>query len=118
MTILVKIFGNLRKKIEGSNVTNSLPISKHIESNGIETIADILNKLAIKKEETSHLFVNGTYSGFNKKVKDPSQKKSFVTCRKQSKHNIRNVQYSKRYKIDNSNKWKPPPKKRYYCKRW
>jgi len=70
MAILVKIFGNLRKKIEGSNVTNSLPISKHIESNGIETIADILNKLAIKKEETSHLFVNGTYSGFNKKVKD------------------------------------------------
>ncbi|MBY9012077.1 MAG: MoaD/ThiS family protein [Candidatus Lokiarchaeota archaeon] len=70
MTILVKIFGDLRKKIEGSNVTNSLPSNKHIESDGIQTIADILNKYAIEKEETSHLFVNGTYSGFNKKVKD------------------------------------------------
>ncbi|MBY8987956.1 MAG: MoaD/ThiS family protein [Candidatus Lokiarchaeota archaeon] len=70
MTILVKVFGDLRKKIEGSNVTNSLPLNKHIESDGIETISDILNKFAIEKEETSHLFVNGMYSGFNKKVKD------------------------------------------------
>ena len=51
-------------------MTNSLPLTIHIESDGIETIADILNNFAIEKEETSHLFVNGTYSGFNKKVKD------------------------------------------------
>jgi molybdopterin converting factor small subunit len=70
MTILVKIFGELQKKIEGSNVTTSIPLNKHLESDGIETIADILNIYGIKKEETSHLFVNGTYSGFNKKVKD------------------------------------------------
>jgi molybdopterin converting factor small subunit len=70
MTILVKIFGALRKKIEGFNVTNSLPLNLHIESNGINTIADILDKYKIEKEETSHLFVNGTYSGFNKRVKD------------------------------------------------
>ncbi|NVM18472.1 MAG: MoaD/ThiS family protein [Candidatus Lokiarchaeota archaeon] len=70
MTILVKIFGDLRKKIEGFNVTNSLPLNLHIESDGINTIADILDKYKINKEETSHLFVNGTYSGFNKRVKD------------------------------------------------
>jgi molybdopterin converting factor small subunit len=70
MAIIVKIFGDLRKEIEGSNVTNSLPLTLHIESDGIQTIADILNKYAIEKDETSHLFVNGTYSGFNKKVKD------------------------------------------------
>ena len=70
MTILVKFFGDLRKKIEGSNVTNSLPLNLHIESNGINNIADILDKYKIKKEEASHLFVNGTYSGFNKRVKD------------------------------------------------
>lgn len=70
MTILVKIFGDLRKKINGSNLTNSLPLKIYIESDGIETIEDILNKFAIEKEETSHLFVNGTYSGFNKKIKD------------------------------------------------
>jgi len=70
MTILVKIFGDLRKKIEGFNVTNSLPLNLHVASDGINTIADILNKYAIDKEETGHLFVNGTYSGFKKKVKD------------------------------------------------
>jgi len=70
MTILVKIFGDLRKKIEGYNISDALPLNLHIESNGIDTITDILNKYAIKKEETYHLFVNGTYSGFNKKVKD------------------------------------------------
>ena len=70
MTILVKFFGDLRKKIEGFDVKNSLPLNLHIDSNGINTIADILNKYAIEKEETGHLFVNGIYSGFKKKVKD------------------------------------------------
>ncbi len=70
MTILVKIFGNLRNKIEGSNISGALPLNMHIEGDGIETISDILKKYAIEEEETSHLFVNGTYSGFNKKVKD------------------------------------------------
>jgi molybdopterin converting factor small subunit len=70
MTILVKIFGDLRKKIEGYTISDALPLNMQIESNGIDTIADILNRFAIEKEETYHLFVNGTYSGFNKKVKD------------------------------------------------
>ena len=70
MTILVKVFGILRHKIEGYNITNSLPLSLQIESAGINTIADILDNFGIEKEETSHLFVNGTYSGFKKKVKD------------------------------------------------
>jgi molybdopterin converting factor small subunit len=70
MTILVKVFGDLRKKIEGFNAANSLPLNLHIESNGINTIADILNKYGIEEEDTGHLFVNGIYSGFSKKVKD------------------------------------------------
>jgi molybdopterin converting factor small subunit len=70
MTILVKIFGDLRKKIGGYTISDALPLNVRIESNGIDTITDILNKFAIEKEETYHLFVNGTYSGFNKKVKD------------------------------------------------
>jgi len=70
MTILVKIFGDLRKKIEGYTISDALPLNLHINSDGIYTISDILNMYAIEKEETYHLFVNGTYSGFNKKVKD------------------------------------------------
>ena len=70
MAILVKIFGDLRKKIKGFEATNSLPLNLHIESNGINNIADILDKYGIEKEDTGHIFVNGTYSGFTKKVKD------------------------------------------------
>ena len=70
MAILVKIFGDLRKKIEGFNVINALPLNLNIESDGINSIADILDKYGIEKDETGHLFVNGIYSGFKKKVKD------------------------------------------------
>ncbi len=70
MTILVKIFGGLRNKIKEANILSSLPLNLHIESDGVNTISDILKLYDIEKEETSHLFVNGTYSGFNKKVKD------------------------------------------------
>jgi molybdopterin converting factor small subunit len=70
MTILVKFFGDLRKKIKEFDTTNSLPLNLYINSNGINTISDILDKFGIEKVETGHLFVNGIYSGFKKKVKD------------------------------------------------
>ena len=70
MTILVKIFGDLREKIEGFEVTNSLPLNLHIDSDDVNNVADILEKYGIEKEETGHLFVNGIYSGFSKKVND------------------------------------------------
>lgn len=70
MTILVKLFGDLRKKIKGFDEENSLPLNLNIDSDENYTIADILEKFAIEKEETGHLFVNGVYSGFTKKVKD------------------------------------------------
>jgi molybdopterin converting factor small subunit len=70
MTILVKFFGDLRKKIQDFNAKDSLPLSLHIDSAGINSIADILKKYNIKQEDTGHLFVNSIYSGFNKKVKD------------------------------------------------
>lgn len=70
MTILVKVFGDLRKKIKGYKVDGALPLNINIESHGIETIEDILKKFAIEKDDTYHLFVNGIYSGFKKTVKD------------------------------------------------
>jgi molybdopterin converting factor small subunit len=70
MTILVKIFGDLRKRIDGSDVTYSLPLNLQIDNNGINIISDILDKFGIEKEETGHLFVNGIYSGFKKRVED------------------------------------------------
>jgi len=51
MTILVKIFGDLRKKIEGYTISDALPLNLYIDNDGIDTIEDILNKYAIDKEE-------------------------------------------------------------------
>ena len=70
MTILVKFFGNLRYKIKDAKLDGALPLTLHIDSDNIEYIKDILEKFSIDKNETSHLFVNGVYAGFNKKVKD------------------------------------------------
>ncbi len=70
MTILVKIFGDLRKKIKDEKTNGALPLNLHVNSENIEYISDILQNLSIEENETSHIFVNGVYSGFNKKVND------------------------------------------------
>ncbi len=41
-----------------------------MSSEGIKRVSDVLKKFSIKESETSHIFVNGVYSGFNKKVND------------------------------------------------
>ena len=70
MTILVKIFGDLRNKIKDEKPNGALPLNLHINSENIKYITDILQNLSIEENETSHIFVNGVYSGFNKKVND------------------------------------------------
>jgi len=70
MTIQVRFFGDLRKKIQQEVSPGGIPIIRVINDSDIETISDILEKFSIKKEETSHIFVNGTYAGFSKKVEN------------------------------------------------
>ncbi len=70
MTLLVKIFGDLRKKVNDHEITGALPLTIRLESNGINTIGDILKKYEIDPEETYHLFVNSKYSSLDKKVHD------------------------------------------------
>jgi molybdopterin converting factor small subunit len=70
MTILVKFFGDLAKRLSQNKEGIKNPLDLEIESEGIEYVEDILNKYSIEKDETSHIFVNGTYSGFKKKIKD------------------------------------------------
>jgi molybdopterin converting factor small subunit len=69
MTILIKFFGDLAKKLQKEEDIKN-PLNLEIESQGIEFVEDILKKYSIEKDETSHIFVNGTYSGFKKRVKD------------------------------------------------
>ena len=70
MAILVKFFGDLAKKVAQKETSIESPFSLKIETQGIEYIADILKKYSIEKSETSHIFVNGVYSGFKKRVKN------------------------------------------------
>ena len=70
MTILVKIFGDLRRKVKGYEINGELPLTIDLKSDGINTVGDILEKYDIAPEETHHLFVNSIYSGLNKKVND------------------------------------------------
>jgi len=70
MTILVKFFGDLAKKVSNQKSDIISPLNIKIEAEGIEFVADILKKYSIEETETSHIFVNGVYSGFRKRVKD------------------------------------------------
>ena len=70
MTILVKIFGELREKIKDQVIKDNSPLNIQIEAEKVNKISDILNLFSIEKEETSHIFVNGAYSGFDKSVRD------------------------------------------------
>jgi molybdopterin converting factor small subunit len=70
MTILVKIFGELREKVKNRAIQDNSPLNIQLEAEKVKSISEILNFFSIEKEETSHIFVNGVYSGFDKSVKD------------------------------------------------
>lgn len=69
MSITVKLFGDLRKKCT-NNFTGGLPSLITINNKELAKISDLLEYLNIKQSETSHIFINGVYSGFSKKIKD------------------------------------------------
>ena len=67
MPIRVKFFGDLRKKIQ-PDIKGSLSLKFSIDDDGIDRISDIFKKYSIEENEVVHIFVNGRYSGFTKKV--------------------------------------------------
>jgi molybdopterin converting factor small subunit len=69
MTILIKLFGDLRKKVD-PNIIGSMPLKFNIESTVVDRVSDIFRKYNIEDNEVIHIFVNGRYSGVTKKVKD------------------------------------------------
>ncbi|MHA1195845.1 MAG: MoaD/ThiS family protein [Promethearchaeota archaeon] len=70
MAIQVKLFGDLRSKVKEKPIEGALPTRISLDESGIERVSDILSKLSIEESEVSHIFVNGIYSGKNKKVRD------------------------------------------------
>lgn len=70
MPLTVKLFGDLRKKISNEHIAGGTPFVITINQKGLESISDVLRHINIKKCETSHIFTNGIYSGFTKKIED------------------------------------------------
>jgi len=70
MSILIKLYGNLREKVKDTDLEKGFPITLNIEGNEIHTVLDILDKFNIEGNEISHIFVNGQYCGPGKEVRD------------------------------------------------
>ncbi len=70
MTLLVKLYGDLREKTLQFNGYHGVTSTLNIEINDIKHVLDILDKLNINKTEISHIFVNSKYSGLEKEVKN------------------------------------------------
>ena len=70
MSILIKLYGNLRNKVKAPDIERGLPITLNIKSKGIDSTLDILDKFIIEDDEISHIFVNGKYCGPGKEVRD------------------------------------------------
>ncbi len=70
MPIQVRLYGNLKEKVQLKNDDVGAPSILNIENENITTVSDILKELNIEKTEISHIFVSCTYSGIKKKVRD------------------------------------------------
>jgi len=67
MQITLKIFGDLRKKVN-PKISGTLPITLDINDGDIAKVVDIFNKYNMREDEVSHIFVNGSYSGPKKSL--------------------------------------------------
>ncbi len=68
--IKVLLFGDLGKKLQSLATDASSPAILQIDAGQMHRVTDVLANLGIDRVETSHIFVNGVYSGFNKIVRD------------------------------------------------
>ncbi len=69
MPIEVKLFGDLRKKIE-PNISGTTSLRFEIADSEVDRIIDFLKKINIEENEVSHIFVNGRYAGLRKKIQN------------------------------------------------
>ncbi len=68
--IQLLFFGDLGRKVQQPGTEASSPVILHIEPGAFTRVSDILDHYHVDRSETSHIFVNGVYSGFSKLVHD------------------------------------------------
>ncbi len=69
MSIVVKLYGDLREKFPNKKRGAGIPHTLKIEVDNLITVLDIFEKLNIDNDEVSHIFINGIYSGAGKIVR-------------------------------------------------
>ena len=63
MSITVKIYGDLREKIDTKPVEGGIPKTLNLEHEKYKSVSDLITALHLKKSEIAHIFVNGAYCG-------------------------------------------------------
>ncbi len=67
MSIQIRLYGDLRKKVQQQSDDDGAPSIINVENEG--TVSDILKILSIEESEVSHIFVDCKYSGISKKIR-------------------------------------------------
>ena len=67
MSIQIRLYGDLRKKVQQQSDDDGAPSIINVENEG--TVSDILKKLSIEESEVSHIFVACKYSWISKKIR-------------------------------------------------
>ncbi|MFX0032988.1 MAG: MoaD/ThiS family protein [Candidatus Hodarchaeota archaeon] len=70
MSISIVLYGDLKQKMQNYADNNSNPLIVNLPYEKINNIYDILEKLNIKEDEISHIFVNHNYCGPGIEVKN------------------------------------------------
>ncbi|MFX1488093.1 MAG: hypothetical protein ACFFBI_03030 [Promethearchaeota archaeon] len=79
MAILVKLYGDLRKKVKLQDNVPGVPYTIILEPSRIKVVYDVLKQLNISIDDISHIFVNSIYCGPGKKVTDGDRVGLFPT---------------------------------------
>jgi molybdopterin converting factor small subunit len=61
MSITVKVYGDLREKIDKKSLEGGIPITLNLEHDKYKSVSDVITALNLKKNEIAHIFVNSAY---------------------------------------------------------
>jgi len=67
MPIQLKLFGDLRRKVQ-DQISGTTSLKLKVDNSEFKKVMDIMKKFSIEEEEVSHIFVNGSYAGFKKNI--------------------------------------------------
>ncbi len=70
MSITVKVYGDLREKVDRKSLEGGIPITLNLEHNKFKSVEELISALHLKKSEIAHIFVNGAYCGEGAELKE------------------------------------------------